>query len=110
MTDNAAQSGQEVRASMTPQPPESGAYILDNALEQARERLAAGAEWLDPWTTSQLEEIGVAHGWSCLEAGAGGGSITEWLCKRVGEHGRVLATDIDPRFLATLSYPNLEVQ
>src|SRR5215472_15700218 len=31
-------------------------------------------------------------------------------CVRVGVTGRVLATDIDPRFLETLSYPNLEVR
>ena len=47
---------------------------------------------------------------ACLEAGAGGGSITEWLCKRVGDQGRVLATDIDTRFVGELSYPNLDVQ
>ncbi|HEV7662159.1 MAG TPA: methyltransferase domain-containing protein, partial [Chloroflexota bacterium] len=110
MTDNAARSAHEAAASMTPPQPASSAYILDNALEQARERLSAGAEWLDPWTIGQLEAIGVGQGWACLEAGAGGGSITKWLCKRVGEQGRVLATDIDPRFLGVLSYLNLEVQ
>src|ERR1700676_1405344 len=97
MNDNAAHSAHEAAARMPAQQPTSSAYILDNALEQARERLSAGAEWLDPWTTRQLEAIGGTQGWACLEAGAGGGSITEWLCKRVGDQGRVLATDIDTR-------------
>src|SRR5438552_3811177 len=110
MNDSVGHGAHEAAVTIPAQPPTSSAYILDNALEQARERLAAGAEWLDPWTIRQLEAIGVAQGWACLEAGAGGGSITEWLCKRVGQQGRVLATDIDPRFLGMLSYPNLQVQ
>jgi SAM-dependent methyltransferase len=95
---------------MTAQQPAAQTYLLDNALEQARERLAAGAAWLDPWTIGHLETIGVAAGWACLEAGAGGGSIAAWLCKRVGDQGRVLATDIDTRFVGELSYPNLRVE
>jgi SAM-dependent methyltransferase len=110
MNDNADQIPQEARAGMTEQERASSTYILDNALAQARERLAAGAAWLDTWTTAQLEAIGVTPGWACLEAGAGGGSITEWLCKRVGDQGRVLATDIDTRFVGELGYPNLDVQ
>ncbi|MCA1644631.1 MAG: hypothetical protein LC797_03885 [Chloroflexi bacterium] len=87
MNDDTVGSAQEV----------SNVYMLDNALDRARERLAAGAAWLDPWTIGQLEAIGVATGWACLEAGAGGGSITAWPCNRVAKRGRVLATDIDPR-------------
>src|SRR6266542_3071789 len=110
MNYNADHIPQEGIAGMTEQQRASSTYLLDNALAQARERIAAGAAWLDPWTTAQLEAIGVAPGWACLEAGAGGGSITEWLCKRVGDQGRVLATDIDTRFVGELSYPNLDVQ
>jgi ubiquinone/menaquinone biosynthesis C-methylase UbiE len=35
----------------------------------------------------------VDDGWACLEIGGGAGSITNWLCSRVGAGGRVLATD-----------------
>jgi SAM-dependent methyltransferase len=42
--------------------------------------------------------------------GAGGGSIAEWLCRCVGPTGRVVATDIDTRFLEVLQMPNLEVR
>ena len=94
----------------TPSEPTDAADLLDNALDQAGERLAAGAEWLDPWTVSRLELLGVASGWSCLEVGAGNGSIADWLCQRVGPTGRVLATDIDPRFVDQLRRENLKVR
>jgi 2-polyprenyl-3-methyl-5-hydroxy-6-metoxy-1,4-benzoquinol methylase len=43
--------------------------------------------------------------------GAGGGSIAEWLAGQVGPDGRVLATDIDTRFLEQLSHKkNVEVR
>jgi len=50
----------------------------------------------------------VGDGWRCLEVGGGGGSITEWLCRRVGPTGRVVATDINTRFLDALDFENLE--
>jgi SAM-dependent methyltransferase len=52
----------------------------------------------------------VEPGWNCLEVAAGAGSIAEWLCRRVGPSGRVVATDIDTRFLETLHFPQLEVR
>jgi SAM-dependent methyltransferase len=85
-------------------------YTLDNAWQEARERIAMGERVLDPGTIRHLTARGVGAGWRCLEVGGGGGSITEWLCQRVGPGGRVVATDIDPRFLAALSYPTLEVR
>jgi SAM-dependent methyltransferase len=89
----------------------TGAYtVYDNSWHQEHDRLALLESWLDPWTTSQLDALGVTTGWSCLEAGAGGGSIAEWLCTRVGVGGHVLATDIDTRFVGALRHPSLEVQ
>jgi SAM-dependent methyltransferase len=64
----------------------------------------------DPGTIAQLESIGVAPGWQCLEAGGGGGSVAAWLCQRAGSHGRVVATDLDTRFLDALDYSNLDVR
>jgi len=49
----------------------------------------------DPFTIKRLEAIGVGEGWRCLEVGAGGGSIAQWLGRRVGSGGSVVATDID---------------
>jgi len=48
-------------------------------------------------------------GWHCLEIGAGAGSIAQWLCSQVGD-GRVLAIDLDTRFLSYLSEPRLQVR
>ena len=85
-------------------------YIMDNNWVNERERLAALEHNLDPGTISALTEIGVLNGWNCLEIGAGGGSITEWLCKQVGPDGKVTAIDLNTRFIGVLDYENLEVR
>ncbi len=85
-------------------------YLLDNAGKEASARFAALAAMLDPGTIRHLEERGVTSGWHCLEVGGGGGSIATWLAARVGSTGRVLVTDIDPRFFESLHLPNLEVR
>jgi ubiquinone/menaquinone biosynthesis C-methylase UbiE len=92
---------------MTTSDTEPVGYTLTNTWDQARERLEAGAGWLDPWTTDALERIGVGEGWACLEIGGGNGSIAEWLCSRAGAGGRVVATDLEPHFLLELRHPNL---
>ncbi|SRR5260221_533549 len=83
-------------------------YLFDNAWQQERERLAAIERSFDPGTIREIEATGISKGWQCLEVGAGGGSIAEWLSDRVGKRGRVIATDIDTRFLAAIRKPNLE--
>lgn len=35
--------------------------------------------------------------------------MAEWLCRRVGETGHVIATDLQPLFLEAISAPNLEI-
>lgn len=85
-------------------------YVFDNVSKNA------GAQYRELWrvyeenTIRHIEQRGIDKGWSCLEVGGGGGSIASWLCARVGVRGRVLATDLDPRFLQELSYENLEVR
>jgi SAM-dependent methyltransferase len=54
-------------------------------------------------TADLLDRVGVDRGWRCLEVGAGDGIVAQWLAGRVGPEGRVVATDIDPRFLAGLA-------
>jgi SAM-dependent methyltransferase len=85
-------------------------YTLDNAWTQARERLGLLEAVADPNSIRHLEALGIAEGWQCADVAAGGGSIAEWLCRRVGATGHVLATDIDTRFLDVLKYPNLEIR
>lgn len=87
-----------------------GEYVFDQAWEKERDRLAGLEGWLDPGTIRHLEQIGVAPGWRCLEVGGGGGSITRWLCERVGPAGGVVATDVDTRFLDALDLANLEIR
>src|SRR5262245_11218218 len=85
-------------------------YVFDNAGDLAKSRFCDLSQLYDKNTIRHIEDIGIDEGWSCLEVGGGGGSIAKWLCKRVGATGQVLATDINPTFLQTLSLPNLEVR
>jgi ubiquinone/menaquinone biosynthesis C-methylase UbiE len=85
-------------------------YVFDNTQELAELRYRELSELYDAQTIRHIELRGIQGGWSCLEVGAGGGSIASWLCRRVGNSGCVLATDIEPRFLQTLSFGNLEVR
>jgi SAM-dependent methyltransferase len=75
-----------------------------------RERLGLLESLCDPWTVRAFETVGVATGWSCLEVGAGGGSIARWLGDRVGRTGHVVAVDLDRRFLEDLPQRGIEVR
>jgi len=86
------------------------AYIFDHQWKQERERLASMEALLDPFTIECLQALGISQGWCCLEIGGGGGSIGEWLCRRVGTAGKVIATDLETKFLAAIEAPNLEVR
>lgn len=86
-----------------------GAYVFDNAWERERERLAGLEAILDPGTRRVIEDLGITSGWTCLEVAGGGGSVARWLCERVAPAGRVIATDLDTRFLDAIPIPNLDV-
>jgi hypothetical protein len=79
------------------------AYAFGNAVPAQLERLRTLEALFDPGTFANLEALGPATGWRCLEIGAGGGSVARRLCARAGPTGSVLATDLDPRFLEGLS-------
>lgn len=85
-------------------------YVFDNAHRETRERFPALSDLYDDETVRCLQAVGVASGWRCLEVAAGGGSIAQWLAGQVGTSGRVLATDLDTRFLESLADPVLEVR
>lgn len=75
-------------------------YLFDNASElEARARMTALAAQHNDATFRYLEKCGITLGWSCLEIGAGDGSVARWIAEKVGAAGRVLATDIDVRFV-----------
>ena len=84
-------------------------YLFDHEEVSERERLRAIELLSDPSTIRAFQEIGVHEKWRCLEVGAGGGSIAEWLCQTVGATGHVVAADLEVKFLKELDYPNLDV-
>ena len=86
------------------------AYLFTHEDQTERERLAAIEAGLDPTTIECLEKIGVGEGWRCLEVGAGAGSIAAWLCRRVRPQGKVVATDLQTKFLEAIDASNLEVR
>jgi SAM-dependent methyltransferase len=72
------------------------------------ERLGLLEAIFDP--LSRQRRALVQPGWRCLEVGAGRGSMARWLAQQVGEHGRVVATDIDTTYLQRLNVPNLDIR
>jgi ubiquinone/menaquinone biosynthesis C-methylase UbiE len=86
-------------------------YVLSQTADAAeRERLALWEYIEDAHSQRHLAALGIQTGWRCLEVGAGHGSIVCWLAKQIGPQRRVVATDINPRFLTELQLPNVEVQ
>jgi SAM-dependent methyltransferase len=77
------------------------AYSFSNDDRAAADRHRYLSEIFDPETTSRLAGLGDLTGSRCLEVGAGGGSVAGWLVDQVGPTGRVLATDLNPRHIAT---------
>ena len=88
----------------------SSQYQFDHDWQRERERLANMEAVFDPMTIQCLATVGVGDGWNCLEVGAGGGSMVEWLAKRVAPSGRVVATDLQTKFLAAIDASNVEVR
>ena len=76
----------------------------------AEERRRLREELFDPATFEQLECVGVRRGWSCIDAGAGRGSVAQWLARRVGPEGRVLAVDVDLELLRSIEEPLFEAR
>lgn len=70
-------------------------YSFSNASAHAADHLQALAELLDPGTTRLLTSLVDLRGKTCLEVGAGGGSIALWMAEQVGDHGHVTALDLD---------------
>lgn len=90
---------------------EDGRYFAADA-EAADElaRLRILEAICDPQTFQVLDTIGVEPGWRCLEVGAGAGSVTRWLADKVGLRGRVVAADLDTRFIDDVGLPNVEAR
>jgi len=52
-----------------------------------------------PAMAVNLSSLGVDKRWHCLEVCGGAGLVWRWLSAKFGADGRVVGTDIDPRFL-----------
>ncbi len=85
-------------------------YLLDNRALEAEQRFDSLAALFDPVTFRHLGALGIAAGWSCWEVGAGGTTVLRGLAERVGPSGRVLATDLDPRWAEHAAGANIEIR
>src|SRR5512139_3160536 len=86
-------------------------YILGQTADVSeRVRLSLLEQRLDAQSRRYVTALGTQKGWRCLEVGAGHGSIVRWLAAQVGPEGRVVATDINPRFLTEIALPNVEAR
>jgi len=73
-------------------------YFATHAPTVEEQLRLKGLEMLwDPVTRRRLIAAGIAPGQRCLEAGAGGGSVTRMMAELT--HTRVVAVDMNPRFL-----------
>ncbi len=84
-------------------------YVFDQGWQRERDQLL-GIEYLfDGYSTQRLAELGVRGGWHCLEAGSGAGRRPV-AGREAGATGRVVAVDLDPRFLAGHGRANLDIR
>ena len=84
-------------------------YIFTNSkFDSEFKRLQLLEKVLDPASRSQLLATGLTAGWKCLEVGAGAGSMMNWMSEVVGTSGKVVAIDVDTRFIKDTSLSNVE--
>jgi ubiquinone/menaquinone biosynthesis C-methylase UbiE len=75
-------------------------YVFQRVEDQRElERLRMIEQVFDPASRRRLLNAGLQAGWRCLEIGPGAGSIMVWMGEVVGPAGRVVAVDLDPKFL-----------
>jgi ubiquinone/menaquinone biosynthesis C-methylase UbiE len=85
-------------------------YVFDPAWQKERDRLTALESLFDGSSRRLMTALGLRAGWRCLEVGGGAGGIARWLADQVGAAGRVVATDLDTRFLDGHGRANLDVR
>lgn len=87
-------------------------YTLDDGTPEERDRLAGLEAAWDDHSHAALIRAGVRPGAHVLMVAGGGGSLVRWVAEQVGPTGRVLATDIAPRFLEPLAeeFDHVEVR
>lgn len=85
-------------------------YVFDQT-QHLKElaRLQAIEKIFDPGTQRRLLGTGLKPGWRCLEIGPGAGSIMKWLDETVENTGKVVAVDVNPRFIKDKQSPQIEI-
>jgi predicted O-methyltransferase YrrM len=81
---------------------------IDTKTRVEHERLMLMERLFDPYTERLLDRFGVPAGASCLEVGAGAGSVARLLAARAGA-ANVTATDMSTEFLAPLAETGIRV-
>jgi SAM-dependent methyltransferase len=82
-------------------------YVYDQGFAEERARIAGMEALWDPGSRALIDELGIDRGWKCLEVGAGGGSLVEWMASR---GAKVTAIDLDTRFIDPLASDSIEVR
>jgi SAM-dependent methyltransferase len=82
--------------------------LVDTRTTTELERLSALEEIFDPFSSRNLERLGIQPGWRCLEVGAGAGSIARRMGELAGP-GNVVATDLAVDYLAPLAEEGITV-
>jgi 2-polyprenyl-3-methyl-5-hydroxy-6-metoxy-1,4-benzoquinol methylase len=77
-------------------------YVYEQGFAEERNRIAGMEALWDPGRPALLDELGIGQGWKCIEVGAGGGSLVEWMA---GHGASVLAVGIDTRTRPTRLRP-----
>jgi SAM-dependent methyltransferase len=85
---------------------EHNGRVFDNAAPDAPEQLRLLSQILNRDTFRTLGDVGAGHGWRCWEIGPGDGSVARWLAARVGVHGQVVASDLNPQHVPR--HPRIE--
>ncbi|WP_028649589.1 bifunctional 2-polyprenyl-6-hydroxyphenol methylase/3-demethylubiquinol 3-O-methyltransferase UbiG [Nocardiopsis sp. CNT312] len=73
------------------------------------ERLEGLARAFDPASRQDLLALGLNAGWTCLDVGAGTGSLGGWLASVTETADQVTAVDRDSRFLGPLAAQGVNV-
>lgn len=85
-------------------------YIWSDVDRAERDRLDALAKVSDPITIELLQRHAPQPGMVCADVGAGVGTIAARLCDAVAPSGRVVATDLETKWLEVLPHERLEVR
>ncbi|MEU6890551.1 class I SAM-dependent methyltransferase [Streptomyces sp. NPDC046557] len=107
-TDGGTPAGSSGLGSGLPGSGQYGEAVFRPGQAGEDERIDLGALVYDDTTIARLRELGAGPGWTCLDVGAGTGSVARRLLGELGVT-RVLAVDRDTRFLAAHPRPGLDL-